>query len=93
MAELLFLKFDRERSGDVDLSEFLEAFSVMVKGTFQEKADALFEFFADDQPGMSYKGLLKVVCILGVSCSATRSRRSTRCFQTRSFRSTSVPPG
>lgn len=45
MAELLFLKFDKNKAGEICQAEFLQAFELMVKGSFEEKADVLFEFY------------------------------------------------
>ena len=46
MTELLFAKFDEEKTGSIKYEEFQRAFEIMVKGTFEEKADALFEFYS-----------------------------------------------
>ena len=62
MAELLFNKFDQEKSGSISQSQFLRAFEVMVKGCFEEKADVLFEFYGvENSGGIRYSELLKIV--------------------------------
>lgn len=45
MAELLFIKFNQKKSGEITKEEFIQAFEIMVKGSFEEKADVLFEFY------------------------------------------------
>lgn len=45
MAELLFSRFDQQKTGAIGQEDFLRAFEVMVKGSFEEKADVLFEFY------------------------------------------------
>lgn len=42
MAELLFHKFDKKKCGEISKVEFLQAFELMVKGSFEERADVLF---------------------------------------------------
>jgi Ca2+-binding EF-hand superfamily protein len=45
MAELMFSKFDEKKTGTISERDFMNAFEVMVKGSFEEKAEALFEFY------------------------------------------------
>ena len=42
MAELMFSKFDLQKTGTILKWEFLKAFEINVKGTFEERANALF---------------------------------------------------
>jgi Ca2+-binding EF-hand superfamily protein len=62
MAELLFIKFNQLKSGEITRIEFLQAFEIMVKGSFEEKADVLFEFYGvENSGGIRYSELLKIV--------------------------------
>jgi len=46
MAELMFSKFDDQKTGAILKEEFMKAFEVNVKGTFEQRANALFEFYS-----------------------------------------------
>jgi hypothetical protein len=35
MAELMFSKFNKEKTGTISKEEFMHAFEIMVKGTFE----------------------------------------------------------
>jgi hypothetical protein len=35
MAEVLFIKFDKNKTGEISKEEFLQAFELMVKGSFE----------------------------------------------------------
>jgi Ca2+-binding EF-hand superfamily protein len=62
MAELMFSKFDEKKNGTISKEEFLRAFEINVKGTFEEKADALFEFYSMERSGgIRYGELLRIV--------------------------------
>jgi Ca2+-binding EF-hand superfamily protein len=62
MAELMFSKFDYKKTGGILKEEFLKAFEINVKGSFEERANALFEFYSMEQSGgIRYSELLRIV--------------------------------
>ena len=55
MAELMLTKFDEKRAGVIGKDDFKRAFELMVKGTFEEKAEALFDFYrVEKSKGIGY---------------------------------------
>lgn len=59
---MLFHKFDKTNCGEISKVEFLQAFELMVKGSFEERADVLFEFYGvENSGGIRYSELLKIV--------------------------------
>ncbi len=46
MAELMFSKFDELKTGTITKEEFFKAFEINVKGSFEERAESLFQFYS-----------------------------------------------
>ena len=62
MAELMFSKFDDQKTGTILKEEFMKAFEINVKGSFEQRANALFEFYSMEKAGgIRYSDLLRIV--------------------------------
>lgn len=62
IGEIIFLKFDSSKDGVITFEEFLQAFEIMIKGSFREKADVLFEIYdLEKSGGVNFSELLKIV--------------------------------
>lgn len=92
VGEILFLKFDANKTGAISFSEFLSAFELMIKGSLRERADILFEIYdVNNTGGVKYEELLKIVPMLKYSCSAITLKNSTKCLSNPNSWSTSAP--
>ncbi len=51
----MFRTFDKNHEGYITFEQFLLSIEIMVKGTFEEKAKILFNFYDSDKSnGISY---------------------------------------
>eukprot|EP01105_Mastigella_eilhardi_P023219 TRINITY_DN5817_c0_g1_i2.p1 TRINITY_DN5817_c0_g1~~TRINITY_DN5817_c0_g1_i2.p1 ORF type:complete len:279 (-),score=79.15 TRINITY_DN5817_c0_g1_i2:51-887(-) len=62
LQDAIFNKFDTDRSGSIDFSEFVKGMSVMTRGTAEEKLEAAFRMYDLDGSGsISREEFLKIM--------------------------------